>query len=395
MNIATDLELTLYRNESGFAALADEWNALLRRSRTDTIFLTWEWQTTWWRCVGADRGPLYLLAARRDGRLVGILPLYLLEGAGPRTLQVVGCIEVSDYLDLIVETGQEEPVYAAFLDWLAGPPSPALLRPVSDRAEGQDALLRPVSDRAGGQDAPVWDLIDLCNQPAASLAYTRLAEMARARGWAVEVFQEDVCPVITLPREGDRPGGDEPQQKPPELWEIYLERLDKKERHEIRRKLRRMAREAPDARIRVVRGGAELDGAVADFIRLHRLSSRDKDAFMTDEMQGFFRAIAAALADRGWLQLSFLEIAGQPVASYFCFDHGNQILVYNSGYDPQASPQLSPGWVLLARLIQDAIAQGRTRFDFLQGDEDYKYRFGGVDELVHRTMIRRRMKDEG
>jgi CelD/BcsL family acetyltransferase involved in cellulose biosynthesis len=362
MNRATDLELTLYRDESGFAALADEWNVLLRRSRTDTIFLTWEWQTTWWRYVGTDRGPLYLLAARRDGRLVGILPLYQSGDAGPKTLQVVGCIEVSDYLDLIVEAGQEEPVYAAFLDWL-------------------------------NNSAATWDRLDLCNQPRTSLTYTRLAEMARERGWAVEVFQEDVCPIITLPQECDRPGCDDPQQKPPELWEVYLERLDKKERHEIRRKLRRLDREAPDAQMRIVRGGAELDRAMADFIRLHRLSSRDKDAFMTDDMQGFFRAIAAALADRGWLQLSFLEIAGQPVASYFCFDYGNQILVYNSGYDPQASPQLSPGWVLLARLIQGAIAQARTRFDFLQGNEDYKYRFGGVDEPVHRTIVRQTIVD--
>jgi CelD/BcsL family acetyltransferase involved in cellulose biosynthesis len=172
------------------------------------------------------------------------------------------------------------------------------------------------------------------------------------------------------------------------MWESYLDSLDKKERHEIRRKLRRLEREAPEAQVRLVTGGPELDAALATFIALHRLSSRAKDAFMTDEMQDFFRAIAAILAERGWLQLSFLEIAGQPVASYFCFDYGNQTLVYNSGYDPQASPQLSPGWVLLARLIEHAIAQGRTRFDFLQGNEDYKHRFGGVDEPVYRTLIR-------
>ncbi|MCX6028513.1 MAG: GNAT family N-acetyltransferase [Chloroflexi bacterium] len=363
------MELTLYRDESGFTALQNEWNDLLRRSRSDTIFLTWEWQTIWWRYVGASRGPLYLLAARDAGRLIGILPLYLSDDSGQRTLQVVGCIEVSDYLDLIIEAGKEEPVYAAFLAWLTG-------HPERSAAESKD-------------ETPAWDLVDLCNQPVASPAHTRLAEMARESGWIVEVFQEDVCPVITLPAEYARPPSDDPQQGALQLWEAYLESLDKKERHEIRRKLRRLEREAPEARVRLVTGGPELDAAMADFIALHRLSSQAKDAFMTDEMQGFFRAIAAALAERGWLQLSTLEIAGRPAASYFCFDYANQILVYNSGYDPQASPQLSPGWVLLARLIQDAIAQGRTRFDFLQGNEDYKHRFGGVDEPVYRTWIRK------
>ncbi len=343
------MELTLHRDESGFETLRGEWNALLGRSRFDTIFLTWEWQTTWWRYLGSCRGPLYLLAIRRDDRLIAILPLYLSTVDGTRLLQVVGCIEVSDYLDLIIEAGQEEAVYAALLGWLAGP------------------------------EAPAWEALELCNQPATSLAHVRFPEMATAVGWQAQVFQDDVCPVITLPRPGEGEDG----------WELYLGGLDKKERHEIRRKLRRVEREAPDAQVRIVRGGAELAEAAESFIALHRLSRPDKHAFMTEEMQAYFRAIAAILAERGWLQLSFLDIGGRPAASYFCFDYRNEILVYNSGYDVAASPQLSPGWVLLAQLIQKAIADGRTRFDFLQGNEDYKHRFGGVDEAVCRTLIRR------
>lgn len=358
------MDLNLYTDEAGFAALQGEWNRLLQSSRSDTIFLTWEWQSTWWHHVGAARGPLYLLAIRQDGRLVGLCPLYRTVEDGLRCLQVVGCIEVSDYLDLIVEQGREEAVYAAFLDWLASP------------------------------QAPDWDLLDLCNQPQASMAHERLPEMAHARGWDAQVIEEDVCPVVLLPRSGAAgPGsfaGDDG-------WEAYLAALDKKDRHEIRRKLRRVEREAPDARVIVVgdapwpagEAGMDLDVAVARFIHLHRLSSRAKDAFMTDEMRGFFHALAHILGEQGWLRLFFLEVGGLAVASYFCFDYRNEILVYNSGYDPHASPQLSLGWVLLARVIQYAIAEGRARVDFLQGNEDYKYRFGGRDTIVYRTLIRK------
>lgn len=345
------MELTLYSDESGFAALRSEWNDLLRRSRFDTIFLTWEWQTTWWRCLGALRGPLYLLALREAERLVGIAPLYFSQYDRRNTLHVVGCLEVADYLDLIVEEGQETAVYEAFLDWLAGP------------------------------TAPGWEAVDLCNQPSRSLAYTVLPDLARARGWAARVIQEDVCPVITLPTASSESDFDG--------WEAYLATLDKKERHEIRRKLRRIEREAPDAAVRFVRGLDGLDDHMNTFIELHRLSRRDKDAFMDEPMQRFFHEIAETLARQGWLQLSFLEVEGTPIASYLCFEYKNEVQVYNSGYDPQAYAQLSPGWVLLARLIQDAIRQGRARFDFLQGDEDYKHRFGGVDEPVFRTLITR------
>ena len=352
------MDLTLYRDESGFAALKDEWNALLRRSRVDTIFLTWEWQQTWWRYVGAARGPLYLLAVRTAGHLVAILPLYLTEEAGVRSLQVVGCIEVSDYLDLMVDAGQEDAVYTAFLDWLASP------------------------------EAPDWDVLDLCNQPQASLAHTRLPELAAARGWGAQALEEDVCPVVTLLQET----GSLADLGQDAAWEAYLAGLDKKERHEIRRKLRRVEREAPDARVVVIAGDGpemDLDAAVDRFVYLHRLSSRAKDAFMTDDMQAFFHAIARALADHGWLRLFFLEVGGVLAASYFCFEYKDELLLYNSGYDPQANPQLSLGWVLMARVIQHAISEDTVRLDFLQGSEDYKYRFGGQDTIVYRTLIRK------
>jgi len=347
------VEWTLYRDDSGFDALRDEWNDLLGRSRFDTIFLTYEWQSTWWQHLGQGRGPLYILAGRDAGRLVAILPLYVQEQDGP-ALQVVGCIEVSDYLDLIIEVGYEEEVFRGFLAWLAGP------------------------------DAPAWDFVDLCNQPAASLSHTVLPKLAEAAGFVAEVAQEDVSPILTLPRLEDH---EDPRAE--NAWNAYLASLDKKERHEIRRKLRRVEREAPGAAIRFVEPGSDLSAAVDAFITLHRNSRSDKHAFMTEEMQAYFRAIAGVLAERGWLQLSFLEVEGQPVATYFCFDYRNDILVYNSGYDPANVPQLSPGWVLLARLIEHAIATGRRHFDFLQGNEDYKYRFGGVDTPVFRTILRR------
>ncbi|MCS6845056.1 MAG: GNAT family N-acetyltransferase [Caldilineales bacterium] len=338
--VTLSLDLTLYRDATGFAALRREWNPLLSRSRSDHLFLTWEWQSIWWRCLG--EGELYLLAWRDGETLVGIAPLYLVTGAdGRRTFHLVGCVEVSDYLDVLVAAQDEERVYTALLAWLTG------------------------------GDAPAWDVVSLCNLPQSSMTHRLLPELAAAAGLSCLVSVEDVCPVIELP----------------DSWEAYLEqRLNKKQRHEVRRKLNKIAREASPRWVLVGRD-ADLDAEISSFIALHRQSTPAKRSFMTPTMEAFFVEMAHALHRAGWLHLSFLEINGDRAAAMLAFRYGDRLLIYNSGYRPEAYADLSPGIVLTSYLIQDAIAQGLRVFDFLQGDEVYKYRFGAVDTLVYRTEV--------
>ena len=258
---------------------------------------------------------------------------------GKPVLYVNGCRDVSDYLDLIVEAGQEEAVYRGFLDYL----------------ENQ---------------APAWDLVDLCNIPQGSLTYVQLREMAEAQGLRTLVEVEDVCPIIDLPSD----------------WEDYLMMLDKKQRHEVRRKLRKADGE-PDTRFIIVGPDHDLRTEMQNFIDLHQKSAPEKDAFMDPQMQRFFFEAAQVLQAQGWLQLVFVEIDGQKAATLLNFDYGDAILVYNSGYDPSQFRHLSPGIVVTARSIEHAIAQGRSKFDFLRGDEIYKYRFGAQDTEVRRLLI--------
>ena len=325
---------------AGFAALKPEWNELVRRSCCDTLFLTWEWQSTWWKHLG--EGDLLLLGFRTDGRLVGIAPLFRTETTdGQTVIHMVGCRDVSDYLDLIVEQGQEEAVYEALLDYL-------------------------------GSEAPGWDLVDLCNLPQDSLTPVRLRELAEVRHFQTIVEVEDVCPIIDLPA----------------TWDDYLMSIDKKQRHEIRRKLRRADGEA-DTRFVVVGPDRDLRAAVEAFIDLHQKSAPEKDEFMDPRMQTFFYEVAQVLQTAGWLQLTFVEMNGIKAASLLNFDYGNNILVYNSGYDPMQFSHLSPGIVVTARCIEHAIELGRAKFDFLRGNEVYKYRFGAQDTEVRRLLVAR------
>jgi CelD/BcsL family acetyltransferase involved in cellulose biosynthesis len=342
------MKIETYTDLSGFDPLAREWNDLLKRSAFDTLFLTWEWQRTWWEHLG--EGDLFLITMRDDqGHLAGIAPLYrTISAGGERRLKIVGCVDVSDYLDIIVAQGREREVYGALLDYL-------------DSAE-----------------MAVWDTAELCNVPEISPVHQALAEMTVERGYEFRTIVEDVCPVIDLPA----------------TWDAYLSSLDKKQRHEIRRKMRRIEREA-DVHWYIVDQGRDLAEEIEAFIELHQKSSADKDDFMDEQMRGFFRAVAHVLQPPGWLQLAFIEVDGQKAASMLNFDYEDTILVYNSGYDPQHRAHLSPGIVLLSYCIQHAIELGRARFDFLRGDEPYKYRFGAKETKVYRLIIVRSGYSEG
>ena len=339
---------TAYPN--GFSALASEWNDLLARSRYDTFFLTHEWQSVWWQQLGA--GELWILAFYRGEndqgnprQLVGIAPFYLSEHkrgkwAGKRSLQLVGCVEVSDFLDIVIAAGWEKEVYYCLLDWLQS------------------------------EEAPAWDYLDLCNLPEDSLSYKALPSIFRNAGLRVEVDQEDVAPHVHLPAR----------------YENYLMQIDKKQRHEIRRKQRRVEREL-DVGFTLVQSMDALQEAMDEFLRLQRMSRPDKESFMTPHMERFFRVMAGRMLEAGHLHLSFLSLNGENAAALLAFEYKKELLLYNSGYDTEKWAGYSPGWVLLGYVIQHAIARGIEVFDFLQGDEEYKYRFGGHDYRVMRTLI--------
>ncbi len=341
------MQLEIYTDASGFATLKEEWNALLQRSVSNTLFLTWEWQTVWWQYLG--EGDLFVVAGRSEGEtLAGITALFRSKAAdGARELSFVGCVDVSDYLDLVVAPEHLEEFSVALLDWLGSP------------------------------DAPAWDRLALCNIPEFSPTYSRLAELAQARGYQVKLAVDDVCPLINLPS----------------TWDEYLAGLDKKERHEIRRKIRKAEREA-QIDWYIASDTANLEAELDDFLVLHARSRVEKRRFMDDRMHAFFHASSRVLADRGWLQLAFIRCDGRKTASMLNLIYGDTVLVYNSGYDPEAFPSLSPGIVLLAYCIQHAIEHGRKIFDFLRGDEDYKYRFGGKDTRVFRLTITRRTSED-
>jgi CelD/BcsL family acetyltransferase involved in cellulose biosynthesis len=333
------MPIEFIRDAPSWDKSAPEWNALLSGSSAAYPFLRHEFLRAWWEHLGGGEWPsgeLCIAFWKDGGALNGIAPLFRSSRNGVPRLLLIGSAEISDYLDLMAPPDRLADFCSNLFDALASLPP----------AE--------------------FGVLDLFNLQTSSPTIPILEAEAARRGWALESDPLQVCPVITLPRS----------------WEEYLEALDKKSRHEIRRKLRRAEGGEDKAELKIC--GVE---ETEEFLRLMACDAA-KAAFLTPIMRDQFRAIAGSAQQAGMLELAFLELGGRKIAAYFNFIFGNRVWVYNSGMDPQYAA-VSPGWVLLAMLIRRAIETGFQAFDFMRGDEPYKFQWGGVGEPIMRLIIRR------
>ncbi len=335
---------------SGFRSIYHEWVALLSHAIIHQIFLHPLYQQTWWQTLG--QGELKIITIRDEGgQLVGLAPLFINE----HRLGFVGCKDVTDYLDFIVDRDHQIAVYQQLAHALID---------LIDKEQIVEA--------------------EFCSIPARSPTLKYLPNLLTSLRPSLEVNtqQQDVCPQIALP----------------ESFDQYLASLDRKQRHEVKRKIRKLGLEA-EYRIEVV---TEIDPSldpVEVFIYLHQLSSPNKRDFWHDQHRQFFEKLLPRFAQKGWLKLFFLHLdrwlensfdlplPTQPIAAMLIFDYNQIYNLYNSGYDPQYR-QLSTGQVLTALTIQHAIDNRKMTYDFLRGGEDYKFRLGGKPEAVFDLKIR-------
>ena len=354
------------------------WDALAVATPWATPFARWSFHRAWWDAYGANaHDDTLALVDASSGELVGIAPLmhrHEVEAgdaaahtalrsdpvapstpvAPAATAIFFGASYHADYATLLVPPAELPGAAEAIAAWLAS----------------------STPSSAGGPTA--WDAVDLrrlrCGDPAADELAAAFLRRETGEGWTLNVEREDVCPVVTLPVDA--------------TFETYLDGLGKKERHEIRRKVRR-AEGAGEVRL------DRSDDPLADldaFIDLHQRRWGADGLFPPtpggDASRRFVRRLFELGASEGYLHLSFLTVAGRRIAAGIHLEDPAGVYYYNAGVDPDAR-ELSPGVVLVARFVADAIGRGHRRFDFLRGDEPYKYEWGAVDEPIQRLLVRR------
>jgi CelD/BcsL family acetyltransferase involved in cellulose biosynthesis len=296
------------------------------------LFTLPTWLECWSSTLGSGVSP-YLQVARGSGGEIGVAPL---ARAGEQA-RFLGDPEVCDYQDLVLAVGREaEAVRSLWEGWV----SDGVRELVLHRVRPESHVLR------------------------------HLAPYARSRG--ADVTVRSVATSVELPLPG--------------TWEEYLAGLDKKRRHELRRKLRRLHR-AGDTRFRRVATVREARAVAGEFFAVFRDNREDKAAFLHPDMEAYFAALMERGAGDGLLDLGLLEVDGTLAATALAFDHRGRTHLYNNGYRRRFA-DLSVGLLCKALSLRDSLERGVAVYDLLAGDEPYKFHLGGVAVPLSRCVIR-------
>ena len=327
------LEIKEICTDEEFSHLKGEWDLLLSKSGSNNIFLTWDWLYNWWKIFHQGRR-LNILIVRENGELKAIAPLFLSvrNPSGVRQLQFLGSEAVgSDYLDFILYPNKEEKLLDLMLNFL-------------------------------NKNRRTWDLINLQGVPETSKTSAIFKKQQRL---SLLSKLDTICPYIELP------------DKKHKLYRTLSSNM----RNQIRRKKRKFEQDC-NGKFIVLREKGKLNVAIDNFIRLNEnrfKAKRMSSPFSDDLFNRFHRKIIPIFFQRGLLELDFLHLGDTPIAAIYLFKYDHRYLYYQSGFD-SAWHKISPGMLIFEYAISKAIEEGIKEFDFLQGNEDYKYRWTSNDK---------------
>jgi CelD/BcsL family acetyltransferase involved in cellulose biosynthesis len=254
-----------------------------------------------------------------------------------RRLQFIG-VGLSDYLQVIASRGNERRVVEALASWL--------------------------SSRQGE-----WDAFDLEDAPEKSPSFEHLPAALDARGLRVIRYHGTVCPRISLP----------------DSEAALMSQLGPSTSYNLKRKMKRL-KTGFRHEIRLIKSpGDPIEGAMRDFAVIHGgrwKSQGHPSAFDDPRHVAFHEEVCRGLARRGWLRIYFLDVDGAPTAVSFSFNFRGTIYMYQS--NAHASDEVmrcSPGLIVRSVAMTDGIQEGMRVFDFMRGNEAYKYReWDAVDD---------------
>jgi CelD/BcsL family acetyltransferase involved in cellulose biosynthesis len=357
------------------------WDRLASLNPWATPFSAWAFHRAWWDAYGESAHDQTLAvvdpSAAPDDSLVAIVPLMHRHVVEPTDAATHTTIRHGGHAELTPVSPTAKAIYLGasyHADYATLLGAPADLPGVAEAVVDALSSNTPADD---AHPAP-WDVVDLRRLRQADPAGPALADAFGHRemdeGWILNFEREDVCPVATLPEGG--------------TIDDFLATLAKKERHEIRRKVRRAEAAGEIAFVESTDPLADVER----FIDIHQARWGDEGLFPPTsggaQSRVFFQRLFELFGADGPLRLSFLSVGDRCIGASVHFETDDSILYYNAGIDPDART-LSPGVLMVERLVRRALETGKRRLDFLRGDEPYKYEWGGVDEPIQRLLVRR------
>lgn len=322
--------------------LEEEWNAALARSDHKSVFLTFEWITTWWKYYSEGRG-LLVVVVRREGEVSCIAPFMTCVssrfGLSIRKIEFIGSI-LSNWLDFVAVEGTADSIHEV-IDFLLG---------------------------CAGR----WDVIDLRNVPLSSRIIPAFEGHPQHGHYTLYTEADTKC--FYLPLNGE--------------WGAYLKGRDRKFRENLRRIDRKISK-LDDIQFEQLYCPEEIQKSLDMAYEIERMSpkaERLKTIFGDENARRFFREIAQTLSEKGWLVLSLLKMNGRPIAYDFSFLFNDTFFGYNSAYDRRYA-ELSPGVFLLENILKNLFQTSVKEADLYRGGESYKKKWTESTRGQTRLMV--------
>jgi CelD/BcsL family acetyltransferase involved in cellulose biosynthesis len=310
-----------------FRNLKEEWNELLARSSSDTIFLRHEWLFTWWEVFGKDKN-LFILVVRENEKIVGIAPLMIVKTKlnlfPVRAVKFIGEKE-SDRADFIIE---------------------------SDSKYAIEAIVSYLINNSYR-----WDIVWLKEILEDSAMVNRLQAYLSKNGLKLWQGICSICPYISLDNN----------------WNEFWKSLKPSLKRNLRNRNRRLS-EKGEVKFERYNNGSNVNDLLSQAIYIERKSWKGSDnigIFHSEDHKVFHKRFADISRKQDWFDLSFLSIDSNKISFHYGFKYKNKFLSYNTSYDPLYSKE-SPGVILMHFMLQDFFREGIAELDLLNGEQSYK-----------------------
>jgi len=296
------------------APIAEAWDELA--GETDAPpFLRPGWFCAWSNAFG--RGRLTVVAVRRGGRLVGVMPLSRRAGV------------------LSSPTNWHTPLYG----------------PVAADEEALRAIL-------GGIRSQRPRRIDLSFLDGGGSVVRELRELSGSHHYVERTMMRSPYLLIN----GD--------------WETYWQGVSGKLRQTVRRCSRRLA-EIGEVSLEIESGAERLDDLVAEGLQVEASNwkGRSGTAIASDPRTvRFYTELARWAAARGVLRFAFLRVGGRALAFHFALESQNKYYLLKPGYNEEFR-KAGPGTVLTQKMVERAFSVGLDSYEFLGADDEHKMRW--------------------
>lgn len=338
-------------SEKEFAEARDEWNALLEKSATNEFFLLWEWVSAWWEGFKSPDKRLCILFGRNSsGDTIGIAPFYV-EGGNPGGVRK----------KKVARLCSSHETYPDHLDFICA------------REYGE--LFPEAVFKYFESHGEQWDVIRLDGVKEDSVLRRYLTgQRGRPNNFLMESREGSVCPYLPI-------GGS---------FKEYLNTFSGKTRQTILRK-KKILFEREGVVFKVAGTPDELEKGLDQLFHLHYERAKRKNiasSFCSERIFDFHKKFTGLLFAQNKIILAFLYKGSEPIASWYCIRHANKYYYYQSGLS-DLGEQKSAGSVLLALLIEKAFDERCVEFDFLRGEEEYKFFWTQKTRSNHRIVLRK------